>query len=59
LLYVTVVTFGSQTIKNGRRPLVDRNERRDLSIFRIGFDMLERLLTNSLPFSIRPLPYFL
>lgn len=59
LLYVTVVTFGSQTIKNGRRPLVDRKERRDLSIFRIGFDMLERMLVNSLPFSIRPLPYFL
>lgn len=59
LLYVTVVTFCSQTIKNGLRPLVDRNERRDLSIFRIGFDMLERMLVNSLSFSIRPLPYFL
>ncbi len=59
LLYVTVVTFGSQTIKNGLRSLVDRNDRRDLSIFRIGFDMLERMLANSLAFFIRPLPYFL
>jgi predicted RNA binding protein YcfA (HicA-like mRNA interferase family) len=58
LLYVTLLAFGSQTIKNGWRPLVDRHERRDLSIFRIGFDMLERLLTNSLSFSIRPLPFF-
>lgn len=58
LLYVTIVTFGSQTIKNGLRPLVDRKDRRDLSIFRIGFDLLERLLVNSLSFSIRPLPYF-
>lgn len=59
LLYVTLVAFGSQTIKNGLRSLIDRNERRDLSIFRIGFDMLERLLANSHSFSIRPLPYFL
>lgn len=58
LLYVTLLAFGSQTIKNGLRPLVDRNDRRDLSIFRIGFDMLERVLANSLSFSIRPLPYF-
>ncbi len=58
LLYVTLLAFGSQTIKNGLRPLVDRNERRDLSIFRIGFDLLERMLANSLSCSIRPLPYF-
>jgi hypothetical protein len=58
LLYVTLLAFGSQTIKNGLRPLVDRNDRRDLSIFRIGFDLLERLLANSLSFSIRPFPYF-
>lgn len=58
LLYVTLIAFGSQTIKNGLRPLVDRHERRDLSIFRIGFDMLERLLANSLSCAMRPLPYF-
>ena len=57
LLYVWIVTFGSQTIKNGKRRLVDRTDRRDLSIFRIGFDMLERCLTNQEPFSIRPSPY--
>lgn len=58
LLYVTLIAFGSQTIKNGLRPLVDRKDRRDLSIFRIGFDMLQRILANSLSCSIRPWPYF-
>jgi len=57
LLYVWIVTFGSQTIKNGNRRLVDRTDRRDLSIFRIGFDMLERCLANQEPISIRPSPY--
>lgn len=57
LLYVWIVTFGSQAIKNGKRRLVDRSDRRDLSSFRIGFDMLERCLANQEPFSIRPSPY--
>jgi hypothetical protein len=57
LLYVWIVTFGSQTIKNGNRRLVDRTDRRDLSIFRIGLDMLERCLANHQPISIRPSPY--
>lgn len=57
LLYVWIITFGSQAIKNGKRRLVDRSDRRDLSIFRIGFDMLERCLVNQQPISIRPSPY--
>lgn len=57
LLYLWIVTLGSQAIKNGMRRLVDRSDRRDLSIFRIGFDFLERLLANQQPISIRPLPY--
>jgi hypothetical protein len=57
LLYVWIVTFGSQTIKNGKRRLVDRSDRRDLSIFRIGLDMMERCLANHQPFSIRLSPY--
>ncbi len=59
MLYVTVVAFGSQTIKNGLRHLVDRPDRRDLSVFRIGFDMLERCFSNGQPVSIRLIPYFL
>lgn len=58
LLYVTLLTFGSQTIKRGLRPLIDRADRRDLSIFRVGVDMFERMLANAQPFSIRLLPYF-
>lgn len=58
LLYIWIVAFGSQTIKNGNRRLVDRVDRRDLSVFRIGLDMLERCLANREPFSIRPVPYF-
>ncbi|MBC7235025.1 MAG: transposase [Chloroflexi bacterium] len=36
MLYLWLVTRGSQTIKKGQRYLVDRRERRDRSIFRIG-----------------------
>jgi hypothetical protein len=58
LLYIWTMAFGSSTIKNGKRHLVDRAERRDLSIFRIGHDMLERCLINNLPLSIRDIPCF-
>jgi hypothetical protein len=58
LLYLWAVAFGAITIKRGLRYLVDRTDRRDLSIFRIGLDMIERLLTNGKPLSIRLLPYF-
>jgi hypothetical protein len=57
LLYFWLVTFGTQAIKNGKRRLVDRNDRRDLSVFRIGFDMFERCLLNNEPISIRHVPY--
>ena len=46
LLYVWLVAFGSRVIKAGQRYLVDRSDRRDYSIFRIGRNMVERLLTN-------------
>jgi hypothetical protein len=52
LLYVWLIAFGSKVIKSGQRRLVDRNDRRDHSIFRIGRNMVERLLSNELPFSI-------
>jgi len=58
LLYVWLVSFGSQAIKNGKRRWVDRSDRRDLSIFRIGFDLLERCLVNDEPILIRCIPYF-
>jgi hypothetical protein len=58
LLYVWLIAFGSRVIKNGQRPLVDRADRRDFSIFRIGYNMAERLLANSQPLSIVFVPYF-
>lgn len=58
LLYVWLVSFGSQVIKKGQRRLVDRPDRRDLSIFRIGYNMAERYLTNHKSLSIRLVPYF-
>jgi hypothetical protein len=58
LLYVWLVAFGSRAIKNGQRSLVDRPDRRDFSIFRIGLNMIERLLTNAQPVSVVLVPYF-
>jgi hypothetical protein len=46
LLYVWLLAFGSQVIKSGQRHLVDRSDRRDHSLFRIGRNMVERLITN-------------
>jgi hypothetical protein len=58
LLYVWLVSTGSQIIKAGKRFLVDRRDRRDLSIFRIGLNMIDRLITLSLPLPYRFVPYF-
>jgi hypothetical protein len=52
LLYVWCMAVGARTIRAGRRHLVDRKDRRDLSIFQIGFRYLERQLINSLSFQI-------
>lgn len=47
LLYVWLVSMGTRVIKNSERYLVDRAERRDLSIFQIGLRWIERRLTNA------------
>ena len=47
LLFLELVSLGARTVKNGWRRLVDRSDRRDLSIFRIGLYMRERHLANS------------
>jgi len=46
LLYIWLLSFGSRVIKNGQRRLVDRNDRRDYSLFRIGWNMADRRLSN-------------
>jgi hypothetical protein len=52
LLYVWLISVGDHTIRQGLRRLVDRSDRRDLSIFQIGLRIIERRLTNELPFQI-------
>ncbi len=57
-IYVWLVALGLQIIKRGQRRLVDRADRRDLSIFRIGLRMIERWLANGNQLVIRLVPYF-
>jgi len=52
LLYVWSLTVGVKTIHRGLRELVDRKERRDLSIFQIGLRLIERCLINGLELRI-------
>lgn len=52
LLYVWLVSIGTCTVRDGLRDLVDRTDRRDLSIFQIGFRFIERCVTNALTFRV-------
>jgi hypothetical protein len=45
LLYVWLVLLGERLLKAGWRAWVDRRERRDLSLFRLGSDVLQRCFT--------------
>lgn len=47
-LYVWLISIGTRTIHAGLRHLVDRNDRRDLSIFQIGLRFIQRRLINEL-----------
>jgi len=51
-LYVWLLSVGSRAIRSGLRHLVDRKDRRDLSLFQIGLRFIERRLLHSLPFSL-------
>lgn len=51
LLYIWLVRWGAALIRAGHRAWVDRLDRRDLSLFRIGLDTLHRCFTLA-----RPLP---
>lgn len=53
LLYVWLVVYGIRVIKSGQRDLGDRADRRDLSVFRIGWHMVERHIALSLPLPVR------
>jgi hypothetical protein len=45
LLYIWLVRWGAALIRAGHRAWVDRHDRRDLSLFRIGLDTLHRCFT--------------
>ncbi len=47
-LYVWMISIGTRVIHRGMRHLVDRKDRRDLSIFQIGLRFIERRITNEL-----------
>ena len=51
-VYVWLISMGGHTIYRGLRHLVDRHDRRDLSIFQIGLRFIQRRLTNALPVCI-------
>jgi hypothetical protein len=57
LLYLWLISVGGRSIRAGLRHLVDRIDRRDLSIFQIGLRIIERRLTNNLPFNVHLVAY--
>jgi hypothetical protein len=58
IVYVWLIALGSRIVKRGLRFIVDRRDRRDLSLFRIGWDWIERCLAlgNHIPLSFTPAP---
>lgn len=52
LLYVWLIHAGQRAIKLGQRHLVDRHDRRDLSLFRIGWYLTEKQLALQQPVSV-------
>lgn len=52
LLYVWLVLTGRRVIKTGQRHLVDRRDRRDLSLFRIGWDYIRKRLSWHWPLPV-------
>jgi len=56
ILYVWLVTLGEHALKMGFNTEVDRTDRQDLSIFRLGWDWLERRFAfdDPIPILFRP-----
>jgi hypothetical protein len=57
-LYVWIVSLGEYLHNHRLNRLVDRSDRRDLSIFRLGWDFLERCLALGDPVPLVVLPSF-
>lgn len=58
LLYLWLVALGEHVLSKGQHAEVDRNKRRDLSIFRLGWDFLFRRLALHDPIPIVTIPNF-
>jgi hypothetical protein len=56
MLYVWLVMYRAEVLKRGHRRLVDRSDRRDHSLFRLGYNMLDRCLVQGIRPFIRLLP---
>src|SRR3954465_12853873 len=56
MLYVWLVVYGAEVVKRGQRRLVDRSDRRDHSLFRVGYNMLDRCLAQGIRPFVRLLP---
>jgi len=58
LVYLWLVALGDHVLRAHLLALVDRSDRRDLSIFRLGWDFLERCLALADPFPDLFIPNF-
>lgn len=56
LLYVWLLAAGQRALRAGQRSLVDRVDRRDLSLFRIGWSLIEKFLALQDEFTVRFYP---
>jgi hypothetical protein len=56
MLYVWLVVYGAEVVRRGQRSVVDRSDRRDHSLFRLGYNMLDRCLAQGIRPLIRLLP---
>jgi hypothetical protein len=57
LVYTWLIALGSWVVKNGKRHLVDRNDRRDKSYFRLGWSWLKRCLAQGQSLRLQFAPY--
>ncbi len=58
LLYLWLVATAEQVLVNNQTHIIDRTDRRDLSIFRIGWDFIERRLALDDPLPLSFIPNF-
>ena len=52
LAYIWMICFGLFVIAQGKTALIDRTERVDKSLFRLGLDWLKHVLKHGLPFDV-------